>query len=73
MDIRSLIGDRDSKHPRAFDAVCEAEGIEIITTGIRVPPMKPIEEVVERRFNRLRQRRATVPRYDRTAEPSRAP
>jgi hypothetical protein len=36
--------DRDSKYPRAFDAVFVAEGIEIVTTGIRVPRVNSITE-----------------------------
>jgi hypothetical protein len=36
--VKYLIRDRDNKYTRAFDAVIETEGIEIITTGIRVPP-----------------------------------
>ncbi len=39
-----LIRDRDSKFTRAFDAVFEAEGIKIVTTGIRVPRMNSIME-----------------------------
>ncbi|MEU5092777.1 hypothetical protein [Streptomyces sp. NPDC021356] len=35
---------RDSKYTRAFDAVFEAEGVEILTTGIRVPRMNSITE-----------------------------
>lgn len=42
--IRHLIRDRDSKFTRAFDTVFEAEGIEIVTTGIRVPRMNSIME-----------------------------
>ncbi|MEU1630319.1 integrase core domain-containing protein [Streptomyces sp. NPDC020096] len=36
--------DHDSKYTRAFDAVFAAEGIEIGTTGIRVPRMNSIME-----------------------------
>ncbi|MFF0110645.1 hypothetical protein [Streptomyces hirsutus] len=32
--VKHLSRDRDSKYTRAFDAVFEAEGIEIVTTGI---------------------------------------
>jgi hypothetical protein len=39
-----LIRDRDNKYTRAFDAVFETEGIEIITTGIRVPRMNEVPE-----------------------------
>lgn len=42
--IRHLIRDRDSKFTRAFDTVFEAEGIEIVTAGIRVPRMNSIME-----------------------------
>lgn len=42
--VTHLIRDRDSKYARAFDAVFEAEGIEIVTTGIRVPRMNSITE-----------------------------
>ncbi|MFF5278892.1 integrase [Streptomyces sp. NPDC000133] len=42
--VTHLIRDRDSKFTRAFDAVFEAEDIEIVTTGIRVPLMNSIME-----------------------------
>ncbi|WP_326793624.1 integrase core domain-containing protein [Streptomyces sp. NBC_00841] len=42
--VTHLIRDRDSKFTRAFDAVFEAEDIEIVTTGIRVPRMNSITE-----------------------------
>ncbi|WP_164836480.1 integrase core domain-containing protein, partial [Actinacidiphila soli] len=42
--VTHLIRDRDSKYTRAFNAVFEAEGIEIVTTGIRVPRMNSIME-----------------------------
>lgn len=42
--VTHLIRDRDSKYTRAFDAVFEAEGIDIVTTGIRVPRLNPITE-----------------------------
>jgi len=42
--VRYLIRDRDSKFTRAFDTVFEAEGVEIVTTGIRVPRMNSIME-----------------------------
>ncbi|PIA98512.1 integrase [Streptomyces sp. HG99] len=42
--ITHLIRDRDSKFTRAFDSVFEDEGIEIVTTGIRVPRMNSITE-----------------------------
>jgi transposase InsO family protein len=42
--VTHLIRNRDSKYTRAFDAVFEAEGIEVVTTGIRVPRMNSIME-----------------------------
>lgn len=42
--VTHLIRDCDSKYTRAFDAVFEAEGIEIVTTGVRVPRMNSIME-----------------------------
>ncbi|MGW7006275.1 integrase core domain-containing protein, partial [Streptomyces sp. NPDC054933] len=42
--VTHLIRDRDSKYTRAFDAVFAAEGIEVVTTGIRVPRMNSIME-----------------------------
>jgi hypothetical protein len=42
--VKHLIRDRESKYTRVFDAVFEAEGIEIVTTGIRVPRMNAIME-----------------------------
>ena len=42
--VKYLIRDRDSKYTRAFDAVFEDEGIEVVTTGIRVPRMNSIME-----------------------------
>jgi transposase len=42
--VTHLIRDRDSKYTRAFDAVFEAEGIEVVTTGIHVPRMNSIME-----------------------------
>jgi transposase InsO family protein len=42
--VTHLIRDRDSKYTRVFDAVFEAEGIEIVTTGTRVPRMNAIME-----------------------------
>jgi transposase InsO family protein len=42
--VTHLIRDRDSKYTRAFDAVFTAEGIEVVTTGIRVPRMNSIME-----------------------------
>jgi transposase InsO family protein len=42
--VKYLIRDRDSKYTRAFDAVFETEGIQIIPTGIRIPRMNSIIE-----------------------------
>ncbi|GAA2624695.1 integrase core domain-containing protein [Streptomyces vastus] len=42
--VTHLIRDRDGKYTRAFDAVFEAEGIEIVTTGIRIPRMNSLME-----------------------------
>jgi hypothetical protein len=42
--VKYLIRDRDNKYTRAFDAVFETEGIEIITTGMRIPRMNSITE-----------------------------
>ncbi|MCW2897818.1 MAG: integrase [Streptosporangiaceae bacterium] len=39
-----LIRDRDSKYTRTFDAAFKAEGIGVMTTGIRVPRMNSITE-----------------------------
>jgi putative transposase len=39
-----LIRDRDTKFTQAFDAVMAGEGIQIITTGVRVPRMNSIME-----------------------------
>ncbi len=42
--VAHLVRDRDSKYTRAFDAVFAAEGIEVVTTGIRIPRMNSIME-----------------------------
>jgi putative transposase len=42
--VKFLIRDRDSKYTAAFDAVFTCEGIEIVTTGIRMPRMNSITE-----------------------------
>jgi putative transposase len=42
--LKYLIRHRDSKYTRAFNAVFEAEGIQTITTGIRIPRMNSIME-----------------------------
>jgi transposase InsO family protein len=42
--LKYLIRDRDSKYTRAFDAVLETEGIQIVLTGVRVPRMNSITE-----------------------------
>ncbi|MGH3375269.1 MAG: hypothetical protein ACRDP6_11060 [Actinoallomurus sp.] len=42
--LKYLIRDRDSKYTRAFDAVLETEGIQIVHTGARVPRTNSITE-----------------------------
>jgi transposase InsO family protein len=42
--VKYLIRDRDSKYTSAFDTVLGDSGIEIVTTGIRVPRMNAIME-----------------------------
>jgi transposase InsO family protein len=42
--VTYLIRNRDSKYTQAFDAVFAAEGIETVTTGVRVPRMNSIME-----------------------------
>jgi hypothetical protein len=42
--VKYLIRDRDTKFTAAFDAVLAGEGIEIVTTGVRVPRMNAICE-----------------------------
>ncbi|MCW2913724.1 MAG: Integrase catalytic region [Actinomycetia bacterium] len=42
--VKFLIRDRDSRYTAAFDAVSTCEGITIVTTGIRMPPMNSIKE-----------------------------
>ncbi|MGW2064561.1 integrase core domain-containing protein [Streptomyces sp. NPDC001937] len=42
--VTHLIRDRDSQYTRAFDAVFAAEGIEVVTTGIRIPRMNSVME-----------------------------
>jgi transposase InsO family protein len=39
-----LIRDRDIRYQAAFDAVLQAEGIEVVTTGVRMPRMNAITE-----------------------------
>lgn len=39
-----LIRDRDGRYPASFDTVLQAEGIEIIQTGVRMPRMNAIME-----------------------------
>ena len=42
--VKFLIRDRDVRYPAAFDAVLQAEGIEIVQTGVRMPRMNAIME-----------------------------
>ena len=42
--VKYLIRDRDARFTQAFDAVFAGEGIEIVTTGVRVPRMNSIME-----------------------------
>jgi hypothetical protein len=42
--VTCLIRDQDSKYIGAFDVVFDDEGIEIVSTGIRVPRLESIME-----------------------------
>ncbi|MFF3055994.1 integrase core domain-containing protein [Streptomyces sp. NPDC057909] len=42
--VKFLIRDRDARYPAAFDAVLQAEGIEVVQTGVRMPRMNAIME-----------------------------
>jgi transposase len=42
--MKFLIRDRDIRYPAAFDAVLQAEGIEVVQTGVRMPRMNAIME-----------------------------
>ncbi|MFF1360991.1 integrase core domain-containing protein [Streptomyces sp. NPDC058297] len=42
--LKFLIRDRDARYPATFDAVLQAEGIEVVQTGIRIPSMNAIME-----------------------------
>ncbi|MFG2524917.1 integrase core domain-containing protein [Streptomyces sp. NPDC048527] len=42
--VRFLIRDRDARYPAAFDAVLQAEGIEVVQTGVRMPRMNAVME-----------------------------
>ncbi|MGW6151570.1 integrase core domain-containing protein [Streptomyces sp. NPDC055144] len=42
--VKFLIRDRDVRYPTSFDAVLQAEGIEVIQTGVRMPRMNAIME-----------------------------
>ena len=42
--VKFLIRDRDVRYPAAFDAVLQAEGIEVVQTGVRMPRMNAIME-----------------------------
>ncbi|GAA3476208.1 integrase core domain-containing protein [Streptomyces yanii] len=41
---RFLIRDRDSRFTKAFDAVLAGAGLEVVTSGVRVPRMNSIME-----------------------------
>jgi hypothetical protein len=41
-----LIRDRDVRYPASFDTVLQAEGIEVVQTGVRMPRMNAIMERV---------------------------
>lgn len=42
--VKFLIRDRDARYPATFDTVLQAEGIEVVQTGIRIPRMNAIME-----------------------------
>ncbi|MDF3294436.1 integrase core domain-containing protein [Streptomyces silvisoli] len=42
--VKFLIRDRDVRYPTAFDAILQAEGIEVVQTGVRMPRMNAIME-----------------------------
>jgi hypothetical protein len=42
--IRNLIRDRDAKLPALLDRILNNTGIEIVLTGVRMPPMNSIME-----------------------------
>lgn len=42
--VKFLIRDRDVRYPAAFDAVLQAEGIEVVQTGVRMPRMNAVME-----------------------------
>ncbi|MFD7608737.1 integrase core domain-containing protein [Streptomyces mirabilis] len=42
--MKFLIRDRDVRYPAAFDAVLQAEGIEVVQTGVRMPRMNAVME-----------------------------
>ncbi|MET8810354.1 integrase core domain-containing protein [Streptomyces sp. NPDC004546] len=42
--VKFLIRDRDVRYPAAFDAVLQAEGIEVVQTGVRMPRMNALIE-----------------------------
>ncbi|MGI5516003.1 integrase core domain-containing protein [Streptomyces sp. CA-106131] len=42
--VKFLIRDRDARYRAPFDAVLQAEGIEVVQTGVRIPRMNAIME-----------------------------
>jgi transposase InsO family protein len=44
MHVKYLIRDRDARYPSAFDAPLTDEGVETVTTGVRMPRMNSIME-----------------------------
>jgi hypothetical protein len=42
--VKFLLRDRDIRYPAAFDAILQAESIEIVQTGVRMPRMNAIME-----------------------------
>ncbi len=43
-NVKFLIRDRDARYPATFDTVLQAEGIEVVQTGVRMPRMNAIME-----------------------------
>ncbi|WP_255945055.1 integrase core domain-containing protein [Streptomyces odontomachi] len=42
--VKFLIRDRDARYPATFDTVLQAEDIEVVQTGVRMPRMNAIME-----------------------------